>query len=147
MSQIGAPALRCPECPAIFSHPDDLAAHASRRHPDGESTSARLRRVEQERAELRNQLDMAVMARQVALQAAADAVSARDDALAKREQAYDSAETWYREWQLAKAELATARAELGHLRRERDQLRIDLTEALGELDKVSMERLRSEGEP
>jgi chromosome segregation ATPase len=99
-----------------------------------ESTSARLRRVEQERdsacalsvqllkdlelaaSELtatRAELDMAVTARQAALHDAAKAVAEAD---AKREQAVENAAGWHREWQLAKAELATARAELKQLR-------------------------------
>lgn len=110
----------------------------------GESTSARLFRVEQElghtqdaltktraerdeawgvaearwreRDELRKELDMAVIARQAALH---DAVKAVAEADAKREQAFENAEAWHRDWQLAKAELATARDELEQLRGEK----------------------------
>lgn len=66
MSRIGKPALRCPHCPALFTHPDTLLVHAVKLHrteaavistEQGESTSARLRRVEAELASARAELE------------------------------------------------------------------------------------------
>ena len=84
-----------------------------------ESTSAQLRRVEQERDELRNKL--------------LHAQALGGDVLQKCVEALKRAE-------LAEAELASARTELTHLRRERDQLRTDLTEALDELQRLHAPR-------
>jgi phage-related minor tail protein len=89
----------------------------------GESTSARLRRVEQERDEARAAVSNALRCFDD-LQTAAG--RKYQELSAERDVAQEQRD-------LARAELASAKTELGHLRRERDQLRADLTAALDEL--------------
>jgi hypothetical protein len=130
-----------------LDHPgplDDARDHVCRLRPGpdptaGESTSARLRRVEQELAQANEYLANAVV---IAVRNGVE----RDDlkaelatARAQRDQAQEMWETARQSHELTLAELATARAELTHLRRERDQLRTDLTEALDELQRMHAE--------
>jgi chromosome segregation ATPase len=98
----------------------------------GESTSARLRRVEQERDVLARQNER------------------REETIARnvqeRDQALDARDAVREQRDLARAELASAKTELGHLRRERDELREQLTAMLNDREATQRDRAEARAE-